>query len=442
MYRESHFNKTINNTRHFGQTTADLCKCQAYQDSTPFSFARSTVTCSYCTWSTRVDPSRWSATDNSAVKMRLAIVLIAIWVWTFVSVFGEKCQRRVCHLQLSIYTDMNRELSKRGFPVYCTHVILHRAQVTDKQEIHLSIAEGLKEVNEAIEIKRNNPQLKLILAIQNDNSADFVKMYTTDEYKKTFIRNIIKYVRDKTIDGVKIDVQPAEGGDKEKFTRLFKDLKAAFTTEASNTNKQKLLLSVGIPSDKSFLDKYNDVLEISKYVDMVDLATYNFVDVSKKIASLNPTHHSPLYSNDKHSIKTIDFMAKYVAGKGVKKYKINIGLSFIVTLYDGDIETKEYTPTSTLGYYSIACGLSKSGDITKLEPDKGRVLNIASKKGFYDWKQFYDDSESIKEKVRYVKANGYGGILLYRIDDDDYRSECRLGHNPLSKAAYEECIAS
>ncbi|KAH9512192.1 hypothetical protein Btru_041071 [Bulinus truncatus] len=233
-------------------------------------------------------------------------------------------------------------------------------------------------------------------------------MYTTDEYKKIFISNIIKYVRDKTIDGVKIDVQPAEGGDKEKFTRLFKKL---------------LYVYVGIPSDKSFLDKYYDVLEISKYVDMVDLATYNFVDVSKKIASLNPTHDSPLYSNDKHSTKTIDFMARYVAGKGVRKYKINIGLSFIVTHYDGNIETKEYTPTSTLGYYSFACGLSKSGDITKLEPDKGRVLNIASKKGFYDWKQFYDDSESIKEKVRYIwrRTNINIDLLYHR-----YCSKCRL----------------
>ncbi|KAH9507682.1 hypothetical protein Btru_053454 [Bulinus truncatus] len=260
-------------------------------------------------------------------------------------------------------------------------------------------------------------------------------MYTNDENKKTFIGNVIKYVRSKTIDGVNIDVQQDEGGNKEKFTQLFKDLMAAFSDEASRTKTPRLLLSVGIPSDKSFLDKYYDVLQISKYiffsyfnmfryVDMVDLATYSFVDIRKNISIQTPQHHSPLYSKDKSSTKTIDFMARYVARKGVRKDKINIGLSFSVTEYFGDESTRKYLVSQWM------------------LPLSWNQITMNRVDGDFDiYKIFYDIPETIREKVKYVKANNYGGVLYYKVDDDD-SLYCKQGYYPLSKAAYEECSKS
>ncbi|KAH9507680.1 hypothetical protein Btru_053451 [Bulinus truncatus] len=377
--------------------------------------------------------------------MRLVILLSAILGCHFVCVISEKCQRRVCTLGLFRNRQHKRTLSRRQFPMYCTHVILHRAQLTSRQEIDLTVDEGLNEVHEVIEIKRKNRHLKLILAIQNDNFVNFIKMYTNDENKKTFIRNVIRYVRSKTIDGVNIDVQQDEGGNKEKFTQLFKDLMAAFSDEASRTKTPRLLLSVGIPSDKSFLDKYYDVLQISNYVDMVDLATYSFVDIRKNISVQIPQHHSPLYSKDKSSTKTIDFMARYVAGKGVRKDKINIGLSFSGTQYSGDESTRKYSVFHWMLPYGVPCDLMHN---TKpvyhqiLEPDKGRLLTFNRVDGDFDIiKMFYDIPETIREKVKYVKANNYGGVLYYKVDDDD-SLYCKQGYFPLSKAAYEECSKS
>ncbi|KAH9507681.1 hypothetical protein Btru_053452 [Bulinus truncatus] len=389
--------------------------------------------------------------------MRLVILLSAILGCNFLCVISEKCQRRVCTLGLFRNRQHKRTLSRRQYPLYCTHLILHRAQLTSRQEIDLTVDEGLNEVHELIEIKRKNPHLKLILAIQNDNLVNFVKMYTNDENKKRFISNVIKYVRSKTIDGVNIDVQQEEGGNKEKFTQLFKDLMAAFSDEASRTKTPRLLLSVGIPSDKSFLDKYYDVLQISKYiffsffnkfryVDMVDLATYSFVDLRKNISIQTPQHHSPLYSKDKSSTKIIDFMARYVAGKGVRKDKINIGLSFSVTEYFGDESTRTYLVSQWMLPLSWPCDLMHN---TKpvyhqiLEPDKGRLLTFNRVDGEFDIvKMFYDIPETIREKVKYVKANNYGGVLYYKVDDDDDSLYCKQGYFPLSKAAYEECSKS
>ncbi|KAH9512198.1 hypothetical protein Btru_041087 [Bulinus truncatus] len=244
------------------------------------------------------------------------------------------------------------------------------------------------------------------------------------------------------LDGVEIDVQPEEGGDKEKFTLLFKDLMADFSAEASTTKRQRLLLSVGIPSDKTFLDKYYDVLEISKCVDMVDLATYNFVDLSSNISSLNPQHHSPLYSKDVSSTKTIDFMCRYVAGKGVRKDKINVGLSFMGTKYYGNPQTKMYTLSTLTSNYPTTCEFVRFFTNNKhyiLEPEKGLAVDYHAYSGFFMVRNFYDSPDTIREKVKYVKANGYGGVLLYQIFDDYASNSFKLGYNPLSQAVYEEC---
>ncbi|KAH9502773.1 Anaphase-promoting complex subunit 5 [Bulinus truncatus] len=238
----------------------------------------------------------------TTIKMKFLLLLTAVCLCEFLGVMTDRCQRRVCNYELSYnYLYFGRRI--RIEPTYCTHVNVQRAQVSDRQEIHLDLAKFEEELLKVVDLKKRQSTLKIIISIQKDNFAQFTKMYTTDSLKKNFIRNLISFVRGKNIDGLNVDVQPAEGGNKEQFTLLFKDLKAAFEEESSRTKRPKLLLSVGIPSDKTFLDKYYDVAAISNYVDMLNLATYSFV-VQKSCAK-NPQHHSPLYSPDPSSTKTI-----------------------------------------------------------------------------------------------------------------------------------------
>ncbi|KAH9502769.1 hypothetical protein Btru_069743 [Bulinus truncatus] len=261
-------------------------------------------------------------------------------------------------------------------------------------------------------------------------------MYTTDSLKKNFIRNLISFVRAKNIDGLNVDVQPAEGGHKEQFTLLFKDLKAAFEEESSRTKRPKLLLSVGIPSDKTFLDKYYDVAAISNYVDMLNLATYSFV-VQKSCAK-NPQHHSPLYSPDPSSTKTIDFMSRYVSGKGISKDKINVGIALFSlthrrTSYCGwlaDVFASNYMRCSQLVTQIYESTFSR------LDKEVGRLVTWEDD----DRKTFYDDRDTIKIKAKYAIDNGYGGVILFSTTTDDFFGFCNEGNHPLAKAVYEECV--
>ncbi|KAH9514545.1 Endochitinase 1 [Bulinus truncatus] len=245
--------------------------------------------------------------------------------------------------------------------------------------------------------KQYSPTMRTLFAVQNENFADFVKMYTTDSLRKNFINMIIKFVRAKNIAGVKIDVQPAEGGNKEKFTQLFKELMLAFLAESARTRRQRLVLSAGIPSDKTFLDKYYDVLAISKYVDMVDLATHYFDSPSN---AASPEHHSPLYRKDPSSTKTIDFMARYVSGKGVRKDKINIGLSFMSITYDRNRGNSNYVRFPWFFSFPVVCSyLTYDGVRQSLEPEKGRVVDYDKMNNVYWSKANYDDPDTLRAKV-------------------------------------------
>ncbi|KAH9502800.1 hypothetical protein Btru_074476 [Bulinus truncatus] len=368
------------------------------------------------------------------------LILLTIFVLNvFQGVVTTKCQRRVCNQRLYQGPYFLRRFD--AVKKYCTHLIIHCAQVTDQQEIYFNIHKTSKEVQDIGNLKKEIRDLKTILAVQNlQIFANFLKMYTTDNLKRKFISNIIKYVRANNIDGVKIDVQTEEGGDKQKFTQLFKDLLDAFIAEAAASSKPRLILSAGIPSNKEFLDKYYDVPAIANVVDMVDLATYNFHVLGINVT--NPTHHSPLYSEDPRSTKTIDYMARYLAGKGVKKDKMNIGLALMSVAYRGNSKTgKYYSHNNTQPYYYSCDVFSDDAIHYRIEPEKGRMVEYHYSKtgGFFYLRHYFDDPESLREKVKYVKANHYGGVLLHSVTDDDLNAVCKRGPYPLSKTIYEEC---
>ncbi|KAH9514877.1 hypothetical protein Btru_021215 [Bulinus truncatus] len=255
-------------------------------------------------------------------------------------------------------------------------------------------------------------------------------MYTTDKLRNDFIRQIINFVRAHDVDGVKIDGQPAGGGNKEKFTQLFKELKDAIIEESSKTGKPRLILSVGIPTDKNILDKYYDLPAIAKFVDMVDLATYSFVDLG--ICTKTPQHHSPLYSQDPSSSRSIDFISRYVAGKGVSKGLINVGLSISSLGFYGYFSCGFWTDRQYRGYGFVCSDMVSyvfPGKYYNLDKEVGRAVSW-----HHNTKTtFYDDPDSFRIKMKYIIDNGYGGVIVSFVRDDDDFDECKRGMFPLLK---------
>ena len=50
----------------------------------------------------------------------------------------------------------------------------------------------------------------------------------------------------------------------------------------------------------------------------------------------------------------------------------------------------------------------------------------------------YEDPDSLKFKTDFIKANGYGGGMVWSTDMDDFRNMCGHGANPMLRVIYEE----
>ncbi|CAG0923669.1 unnamed protein product [Notodromas monacha] len=159
-------------------------------------------------------------------------------------------------------------------------------------------------------------------------------------------------------------------------------------------------------------------------------------------------HNSPLYaleSASKYQKKlTVDFSAREWVRQGAPKEKLLIGMptygrSF--TLVDeekfdigapatGGGTAGEFTgEEGFLSYYEV-CDFLHQDNVT-LVWDNEQQVPFAYRKD--QWVGF-DDERSLKTKMEWLKEMGFGGVMIWSVDMDDFRGSCGMGKFPLINA--------
>uniref|UniRef100_A0A194AMZ5 Chitinase n=1 Tax=Pinctada fucata TaxID=50426 RepID=A0A194AMZ5_PINFU len=309
-------------------------------------------------------------------------------------------------------------------------------------------------------LKQQNPSLKTLLAVGgwNMGSAPFTRMVASDASRRDFATDTVKFLRTHGFDGLDLDWEyPANrgspAGDRDKFTELLKVLKSEFAKEAQSTGNPQLLLSAAIPAGQSNIDTGYNVPEISKYLDLMNLMTYDLHGGSfeDETGHNSPLHQSPLDKGNNTHLN-VEWAAHYWVSKGAPKSKLNIGMplygrSFTLAdpnndgLYAPDRgnggQAGRYTrEAGFLSYYEI-CEMLKSGGTRHYLPDAMVPYVVKGNQ----WVG-YDDPDSLKQKVDFVKKEGYGGIMVWALDLDDFSGSCGQGKYPLLRAINNELKSS
>ncbi|KAK3089326.1 hypothetical protein FSP39_002736 [Pinctada imbricata] len=402
-------------------------------------------------------------TDKEMVG-KLTPVLLAL---VAVSVISAASYRRVCyHTNWSQYrTGPAKFYPENIDPRLCTHVIYAFAKLTNNKltpfEWNDESTPWMKGMYERFnKLKQQNPALKTSLAVGgwNMGSAPFTQMVATDATRRAFATDAVKFLRKHNFDGLDLDWEyPGNRGspasDKDKYTELVKVLNSEFKKEAQTSGKDQLILSAAIPAGKSNIDPGYNVPEISKYVDMLNLMTYDLHGGSWEDET---GHNAPLHQSPKdkgnNTMLNVEWAAKYWVSKGAPKAKLNIGMplygrSFTLAspsnngLYAPDRgnggQAGKYTRESGfLAYYEI-CEMLKTGGTRHYLPDAMVPYLV---KG--DQWVGYDDPDSLKKKVDFVKQGGYGGAMVWALDLDDFSGSCGQGKYPLLKAINDELQSS
>uniref|UniRef100_A0A7M5V7Q3 GH18 domain-containing protein n=2 Tax=Clytia hemisphaerica TaxID=252671 RepID=A0A7M5V7Q3_9CNID len=358
---------------------------------------------------------------------------------------------RVCYFtNWSQYRPGNAKYTAKNIdPGLCTHIVYSFAKI-NKETVSMEFTEWNDEstIKEVMALKKANPNLKILLGVggwnheKKDSPFSAISADTTS--RMIFALNAISLLRKHKFDGLDLDWEyPAiRGGsppeDKQRFTKLCRALRDNFDMNAEVSSKPRLILSSAVGASDRIVDKAYEVSEIAKYLDFVNLISYDFYG-----AWNNFTYHpTPMNGSE----LTVPKAVQLWLDRGMPAEKIVFGVSTFGhswTLEDKS-QTGFYSPAilkeggGQPGPFTGAKGILAYYEICTTKWDKVIDTNIALAPYAYKGDQWvaYDDQTSIQLKVKdvIIKKN-LKGFMVWTLDFDDFSGHfCGRGRYPIINA--------
>ncbi|NHB95610.1 glycoside hydrolase family 18 protein [Photorhabdus stackebrandtii] len=291
-------------------------------------------------------------------------------------------------------------------------------------------------------LRDENPDLEISVSVGGwSMSGAFYEVCRDDKFRKNFVEGVRElYTKFPMLTHIDLDWEyPGSAGagnkfdedDYKYFVELIKDLKSANISNLKG-------ISIAASADIEKIKAAHIPELIAAGVNEINLMTYDFFTLGDKKLS----HHTNLYRNkdDQYSKYSVDDAVNYLISLGINKKLIYIGYSGytrnartaeLESKYDEQLVGKYIDGTSTVG--SFESSVTEWTDIiynyVDYENQIGRngfeVFHDPVAKADYlynkDLKVFMslDTPRSVREKGRYVKEKGLGGLFIWTGDQDN-----------------------
>ena len=214
-------------------------------------------------------------------------------------------------------------------PQYMTHINYAFGHVNESfNGVKIDNEERLRQI---VDLRKQKPELKVLLSIGGWGSGRFSEMAANDEYRRAFAADCDRVVKEFALDGIDIDWEyptssmaniSSSPDDTENFTLLMQDIRAAIGNE-----KELTLATVASA-------RYIDFKAILPSVDFVNIMAYDMASA--------PKHHSALYPSGHSGDITSDGAVTAHLKAGVPPSKLVMGMSFYGRGGDGYPSFQDY----------------------------------------------------------------------------------------------------
>lgn len=214
-------------------------------------------------------------------------------------------------------------------PQYMTHINYAFGHVNESfNGVKIDNEERLRQI---VDLRKQKPELKVLLSIGGWGSGRFSEMAANDEYRRAFAADCDRVVKEFALDGIDIDWEyptssmaniSSSPDDTENFTLLMQDIRAAIGNE-----KELTLATVASA-------RYIDFKAILPSVDFVNIMAYDMASA--------PKHHSALYPSGHSGDITLDGAVTAHLKAGVPPSKLVMGMPFYGRGGDGYPSFQDY----------------------------------------------------------------------------------------------------
>ncbi|KAJ6217830.1 hypothetical protein RDWZM_008987 [Blomia tropicalis] len=333
----------------------------------------------------------------------------------------------------------------------CTHIIIAFCIIDSNGE--LSPNDSLKEMcikcRQAIE-KNGSFGTKLMISIGGGGAGGFELATSTAENRSRFVLSILNFIRQYSLDGIDIDWEFPSWNknlsrrvERVNFVYLLKDIREQFNQIEVMLGKS-LVLSTAVAAQLTIIRMCYQPKEIGKYVTFINLMSYDFY-IHKwywPFVGHNSALHSTSSNLSLASTFTTKWAAEYWHSQGVPKSKIMVGIPTYgkrFTLISKDRNHPGAIATGSNGdctYTDVCIFLRKPETIQKFD-DKAMVPYAFNGN---EWIS-YENEFSARNKAQWIVNNGFGGVMLFSLNADDYKLRCKDEIFPIHSAVRDELIA-
>ncbi len=280
-------------------------------------------------------------------------------------------------------------------------------------------------------LKKRNPALKILVSVGGWVwSGNFSDAALTEKSRIKFARSAADFVRKYNLDGIDFDWEyPNQAGagnvhrveDIKNFTLLLKTVREELDAMAKAEGEGiHYLQTIATGADEAYINN-TELGEAHRYLDFINIMTYDFYNGWHKTTG----HHSNYKPSarpglDKNNVlHAVDLHVK----AGVPLKKLNLGIPFYGRKWEGVKSTENnglFQEAATVGmieFYRVIedkyldkNGFKRYWDATAMAPylwNPDSALFIS-----------YEDEESIKLKIEYLKQKGLGGVMFWEYSDD------------------------